>query len=363
MAEVVTGEAVVLDLTVARFPSRILALMLDVLVQLVIIFFVATVAFVAGARHLNGASAAAVFLSGLVGVLIGYPVIFETLSRGKTLGKLALGIRVVSDDGGPERFRQALIRALSLVFIEFWLPPFNVIGLPAGLITSMVSAKGKRLGDVFAGTFVIQERVPQRSDLAPAFTVVPPELAEWAEHLELSRVSDQTAAAASSYLRRFYQLVPAARAQLGLQLASAVAAQVSPPPPPGTPPAAFLGAVLAVRREREQARLRARLGAQAQAQRQDQWQGQGQPQPQAHAQAWPGVPDAPSGTIPYTGPVPMTKAPAAGPPGSGPPDAADGGAGGSPDQVMTEPDDTVTVGPPERPQGSGGEDYGFAAPF
>ena len=359
MAEVVTGEAVVLDLTVARFPSRILALLLDVIVQLVIIFFVATVAFVAGARHLNGASAAAVFLSGLVGVLVGYPVIFETLSRGKTLGKLALGIRVVSDDGGPERFRQALIRALSLVFIEFWLPPFNVIGLPAGLITSMVSAKGKRLGDLFAGTFVIQERVPQRSDLAPAFTVVPPELAQWAQHLELSRLSDQTAAAASSYLRRFYQLVPAARAQIGFQLASAVAAQVSPPPPAGTPPAAFLGAVLAVRRGREQARLRARLGAQTQAQ----WQGARQPQPPAPAQAGPDVPGVPSGTIPYSGPVPLTKASADLTSGGGPPGSAGEGADGSPDQVVTEPDDTVTVGPPERPQGSGGEDYGFAAPF
>ncbi len=93
-------------------------------------------------------------------VVIGYPVIFETLSRGKTLGKMALGIRVVSDDGGPERFRQALVRALAAAFVEVWLPPFNLIGIPAGLITSMVSAKGKRLGDMFAGTFVIQERVP-----------------------------------------------------------------------------------------------------------------------------------------------------------------------------------------------------------
>jgi uncharacterized RDD family membrane protein YckC len=263
VAEVVTGEAVVLDLAVARFPSRLLALIIDIAVQVPILLFLEIVVFRRAASHLNQASAAAVYLAGLMFVVIGYPLIFETLSRGKTLGKMALGIRVVSDDGSPERFRQALVRALSAAFVEIWLPPFNLIGMPAGLITSMVSAKGKRLGDMFAGTFVIQERVPRRPELAPVFTVVPPPLTGWAQHLEIARLSDQTAAAASSYLRRYYDLRPAAREQLGLQLAAAVAAQVSPPPPPGTDAPSFLAAVLAVRREREQARLHARLAGQA----------------------------------------------------------------------------------------------------
>ena len=196
MTEVVTGEAVVLDLAVARFPSRMLALMIDIAVQFPVLIFLAIV--VSSGSHINSASGAAIFLAGLMFVVIGYPVIFETLSRGRTLGKLALGLRVVCDDGSPERFRQALIRGLSLAFVELWLPPFNLIGIPAGLITSMVSAKGKRLGDLFAGTFVIQERVPPRPDLAPVFTVVPAPLTSWAQHLELSRLSDQTAAAASS---------------------------------------------------------------------------------------------------------------------------------------------------------------------
>jgi uncharacterized RDD family membrane protein YckC len=284
VAEVVTGEAVVLDLAVARFPSRILALLIDMCVQVPAVIFVEIVANVAAGRHLNGASAAAVDLSGVVLVLVGYPVIFETLSRGRTLGKMALGIRVVADDGSPERFRQALIRGLSLTFVELWVPPFTLIGLPAGLITSMVSAKGKRLGDVFAGTFVLQERVPRRPDLAPAFTVVPPPLLEWASHLELSRLSDQTAAAASSYLRRYGQLRPQARDSLGLQLAASVAAQVSPPPPAGTPPAAFLAAVLAVRRDRDYAAMAARHAA-----------GMAQPQQAQPQQAYPATLPMPPG--------------------------------------------------------------------
>ena len=109
MTEVVTGEAVVLDLAVARFPSRMLALMIDIAVQLPVLIFLAIV--VSSGSHINSASGAAIYLAGFMFVVIGYPVIFETLSRGKTLGKLALGLRVVCDDGSPERFRQALIRA------------------------------------------------------------------------------------------------------------------------------------------------------------------------------------------------------------------------------------------------------------
>jgi uncharacterized RDD family membrane protein YckC len=68
-----------------------------------------------------------------------------------------MGLRVVGDDGGPERFRQALVRALASV-LEIWL----LLGAPA-LITSLLSGKGKRLGDTFAGTFVIQERLRPRA--------------------------------------------------------------------------------------------------------------------------------------------------------------------------------------------------------
>jgi len=247
VTEVVTGEAVVLDVQPASYPGRIAALLIDLLVQVAFLIALVGIAF---ASSPDFAILRAIIVAGLIVTLVGYPAIFETLSRGKTLGKMALGLRVIGDDGGPERFRQALVRALVGV-VEIYMFP------PVALISSMVSARGKRLGDVFAGTFVIQERVPRRSDLAADVAVVPPPLLGWAQALELSRLSDQTAEAAGSYLRRFHDLTPAARDGLGLQLATAVAAQVSPPPPAGTPPAAYLSAVLAVRRQREHARLAA----------------------------------------------------------------------------------------------------------
>jgi uncharacterized RDD family membrane protein YckC len=251
MTEVVTGEAVVLDVPVATFPSRMAALLIDMAVQVVALAVLGILVAVSSGQ-LNGAATAAISLCVWVAVIVGYPTVFETLSRGKTLGKMALGVRVVSDDGGPERFRQALIRALAGIF-EIW----SLVLDPVALITSMVSARGKRLGDMFAGTYVVLDRVPRRRDLPAGYAVMPPPLAGWAQLAELSRLSDRDAEAASSYLRRLSDLHPAAREEIGARLAATVAAQVSPPPPPGTPPAAYLAAVLAVRRQRDQARLAA----------------------------------------------------------------------------------------------------------
>ena len=59
-----------------------------------------------------------------------------------------------------------------------------------------------------AGTFVIQERVASRPFIAAGVASIPLPLAGWARNVELSRLSDQTAAAASSYLRRYFDLEP-----------------------------------------------------------------------------------------------------------------------------------------------------------
>jgi len=254
MSTVVTGEAVVLDVPCARFPSRLLAVLLDMAVQILLAIAVLLLIGAIGSR-LNAAWIGAIAITAAAAIIVGYPAGFETLTRGRSLGKMALGLRVVSDDGGPERFRQALVRAMAAV-VEIWM----FTGAPA-LICSLLSARGKRLGDLFAGTFVIQERLPRRVSLPPALAVVPPPLLGWSQVLQLSGLSDHTAERAASYLRRFYELTPAARDELGQRIAAEVAAQVAPPPPPGTPPAAFLSAVLAVRRQRALDRLAAQQAA------------------------------------------------------------------------------------------------------
>ena len=247
MAELVTGEAVALEIRVARLASRGCALLIDLMLQTVLLYFAI---YITGLTALVADEAWSIGLGILVtaAVLVGYPCAFETLSRGRTLGKLALGLRVVADDGGPIRFRQALVRALAGV-LEFWM----LYGSPA-LIASLFSKRGKRLGDLFAGTIVIQERVPTSSILGPV-AVMPPQLAGWARTLELSQISDELAMNTRQYLARFWDLLPEVRDALGQRLADQVTALVSPPPPPGVRPEILLSAVMAERRQREEWRL------------------------------------------------------------------------------------------------------------
>jgi uncharacterized RDD family membrane protein YckC len=266
--EIVTGEAVILDLPFARFPTRTLARLIDMLIQFVAFFALLILVGIAAAAHaLNDASAAAVSIAGTEAIIVGYPLACETLGRGRTVGKLALGLRVVADDGGPERFRQALVRSLAGV-IECWV----LFGAPA-LITSMLSARGKRLGDIFAGTFVVRERAPKGATPyafsasayprgfpgaggQPPAANIHPRLRSWATSLDLSGLPEQLAVSAASYLSRFWQLNEVAREQIGRQLAADVAARVSPQAPAGVTPADFLYTVLAERGNRQLARLR-----------------------------------------------------------------------------------------------------------
>ncbi|MFE0147129.1 RDD family protein [Nonomuraea sp. NPDC059007] len=245
MSEVVTGDAVVVEVRVAQMPSRAVAVVIDMLVQGVLM-----IGFAVLLLNFAGISDSALFAAAnivmVVLVIVGYPVIFETATRGRSLGKLALGLRVVGDDGSPERFRQALMRGLAGV-MEFWM--FS--GAPA-LISSLVSQRGKRLGDVFAGTIVISERAPRDTTQA---IVMPPQLAAWAARLELSQLPDDVASAARQYLARWYDLAPAVQHEMGVRIANQVASYVSPAAPGGAPPHAYLSAVLAERRRREEVRL------------------------------------------------------------------------------------------------------------
>ena len=245
MSDLVTGEAVVLELRLAKLASRSLALAVDLAVQ-VGLLLLGTLVVAGPVGAVDDALAAALGLVFSVLVVVGYPVAVETATRGRSLGKLALGLRVVREDGGPVRFRHALVRGL-LSVVEIWLTLGSV-----ALITSLASAQGKRLGDFLAGTLVVRERVPVPA--GPVATM-PPRLAAWASGLDLSRVPDDLALAARQLLSRHGELAPRVRDELGGRLADALAAVTGPPAPPGTPPWAFLAAVLAERRRRDLLRL------------------------------------------------------------------------------------------------------------
>lgn len=163
---VVTGDAVVLDIQIAQLPVRVVSTVIDVVV-VVIAYVLGVLLWALTLSQWDSALSDAVLIVFTVLALVGYPLIFETATRGRSLGKMAMGLRVVSDDGSPERFRQALFRALSGV-LEIWM----LTGGPA-VICSLVSPQGKRIGDIFAGTVVITERGPR---MAPP-PMMPPQLA------------------------------------------------------------------------------------------------------------------------------------------------------------------------------------------
>lgn len=248
MDGILTGEGVLLDARPTSAATRLLAALLDlgVLTAGLIVLLVAVNGLGPDVSEELGRILVIVLLATIMVVL---PTTVDTLTRGRSLGKLATGIRIVRDDGGPLVFRQALVRALVGV-VELWL----TLGTVA-LICSIVHPQGKRVGDILAGTYAVRVRGAAK---VRAAVVMPRHLAGWAHTADLARLPDGLALSVRQFLGRAVTLHPASRVQLGSQLTTEVQRYVNPPPPLGTHPEAFLAAVLAERRERElAARLRA----------------------------------------------------------------------------------------------------------
>ena len=249
----VIGDAVELDLPVARVASRGIARLIDLVAQILLVLFVGTVfsLLAAATGNMDGAVLGVIQVVSQAVAFIAYPVALETLTRGRTLGKLAMGLRVVRDDGGAIRFRQALTRGLVGVAAE-WpgvIPPLTWF---ASLACMQSDPRSKRLGDISAGTVVIHERTPIVWGWIP---VMPVHLAGWAANLDLGGVSDELALQIWQYLIRYRFLSASARTSIGTDLTMELASCVKPLPPAGITGRDFLIAVLAERHRRSVARL------------------------------------------------------------------------------------------------------------
>ena len=249
MSQLVTGEAVVLQVRIARMPTRALACAIDVALQgVVLVVLVSLLAgFLLGSESSEALAVALIFIVVLL-VAVGYRVLMETLTRGRTIGKMVLGLKVVRDDGSSIRFRHALVRTLMWFFVDF-APWFAAC---PGIVSSLMNKQGKRIGDMVAGTVVIRER---HQPMASPPLFVPGHLVQWAQSLELSRLSDDLANSARDYLARYTDLLPGAQIALGDALAARMAAVTAPAPPVPIIAPAYLSAVLAERRRRELIRL------------------------------------------------------------------------------------------------------------
>ena len=203
--------------------SRIIAALIDLGAQLIALLILVIVD---GSLNADADLLAALVIVELILVLAGYPVLFEWLGHGRTLGKLAMGLRVVRDDGGPIGFRQALVRGLTGLVLE---KPglFAPVGTAASMIALGASDSSKRFGDMMAGTFVLNERVGSRSAaLAAPPLLIPYGLEHWAAAVDLTRLDDRLALAVRQFVVRASQLTPGARQALGEDLCRRVMATV-----------------------------------------------------------------------------------------------------------------------------------------
>jgi uncharacterized RDD family membrane protein YckC len=239
--EVLTGEAVALDVQPVGYFLRALGTLIDVLIGLgAFILFALVTSWLIGESVLDVVTLPILTVSILVTVMVVIPTTVETMSRGRSLGKLAVGGRIVRTDGGASGFRQAFIRALVGVF-EIWLT-FGAVAALVGAFTP----RAQRLGDLMAGTYSERTRTPK---LPPPAPPTPPVLSGWAGLADVARLPDRLSRRIAQFVQNADAMQPPARARLAAELAAEAAVHVSPVP--DVDGETFLRAVVAVRRDRE----------------------------------------------------------------------------------------------------------------
>ncbi|MDQ2754705.1 MAG: RDD family protein [Actinomycetota bacterium] len=231
----VTPEAVILELPTATLGTRVPARVLDVLVEGF------TAAVVLGGLTIAGINTTAVVIAaallGFVALFV-YPTVLEAWAGGRTLGKLAAGIRVLSADGAPISFRQAAIRAI--------LAPVDLL---CGAVVMLCSGRDQRLGDIVAGTVVVRERMAAQQ-LAAAVFPTPPGCEYVVASLDVSGVTEADYELVRAYLLRWSQLTPPARWGLAVDLARVLAVRLGHLLPPWIAPDQYLACLVAACQQR-----------------------------------------------------------------------------------------------------------------
>lgn len=237
----ITGEAVALDLRPAGFVLRTAGAAIDFVLYVgVAIFGLVWFFTAAGEAQLDEALMRAVSIIGVVLFLVVIPIAVETITKGKSLGKLAVGARIVRDDGGAIGLRHAFIRGLVGVF-----EVFMTFG-GAALLVGLLNSRAKRLGDMLAGTYSQHERFPNFH--TPVYGVPIP-LLEWSQTADVARMPDALSRRIAQFLAQARGLSAPTRVRLARQLASEASIYVSPLPESDAE--LFLAAVASLRRDRE----------------------------------------------------------------------------------------------------------------
>ena len=243
--ELLTGEAVALDVRPTGFLLRSAGGAIDWAVYtapLIAVFI--WYGNLLPTLPIDQALVAALVTSTTVFFWVVAPTVVEVVTRGRSLGRLAVGSRIVRDDGGAAGVRHAVIRGL-LGYVEIFISFGSV-----AFIVSLLNRRSKRLGDLIAGTYSQHERVPR--PVAHGYTM-PPELYGWAQIADVAKLPDRLSRRIAAHLASAPRTDPAIRARLSFELAAEASRYVSPLP--DVDPAAFLIGVAVMRRDRDYAAL------------------------------------------------------------------------------------------------------------
>ena len=239
----VTPEGVLLDFEPAGIASRALAKTIDFAAQGVLIAAL-LIALGLASTALPDWVPVVLAVVGIAAAIFVYPMVFETLWRGRTPGKAALGLRVYTEEGAPVGWLQSFIRSV-LQLVDFFIPPGGL----CAVLTALFTRKSQRLGDLVAGTVVVRERSTQSPPMPVSFP--PPYGWEgYAASLDVSAVHDDQYRLVRSFLLRVNELSPAARASLSVRLAERTRDRMQHVPPPGLHPELFLVCVAAAYQRR-----------------------------------------------------------------------------------------------------------------
>jgi uncharacterized RDD family membrane protein YckC len=227
----ITPEAVVIDLDTGGVASRLLAGLIDMAIRILILIVLSIVGVIV---QLGDGSAKIVGVFSLFFVLLVYPVICETIWRGRTPGKKAVGLRVVTLEGAPIRFREAWLRMLGSI-ADLLLPPGGV----TGLLFVWGTPRNQRIGDLLAGTIVVRDmKVDGRGG---AFWFAPPHGFEgYAETIDPTAMTVDQYTLVRSFLLRVHEFNDTARYAVAHQLTDALSTRLHHVKPSSVAPETFL---------------------------------------------------------------------------------------------------------------------------
>jgi uncharacterized RDD family membrane protein YckC len=240
-AGIVTPEAVILEFETAGVGSRLIATVVDLAIRGAL-FGVLVVGTTVIGTAVPQIGVAGLFVA-LFLVVFGYPIAFETLWRGRTPGKAAMGLRVVTVEGSPVGFRHVAVRAL------LGLVDFVLTGGGAAVLSVLITRRNQRLGDLVAGTLVIRERTGAAQPTAVTFWV-PTGYESYTASLDVSGLTTLDYSAVRSFLLRAGSLDPGVRQHLAVQIATPLLGRLRHTPPPWVGPEALLACVAAAYQHR-----------------------------------------------------------------------------------------------------------------